>query len=145
MDNYTLEGQLHEAIYAGDLVAVRKLIAHGANPQAADHHGLTALHCAVNANAVVIAGFLIEQGSDINARNEKMDMTPLHLAAFYGIAPIAALLISHGARTDIRDEAGDTALKIARNMGHQQIVALLEQAQTTPHATPALHPAYSIA
>ncbi len=143
MDNYTLEGRLREAIYIGDLAGVQKLIGQGADIHAKDQHGLTPLHSAVTGNALAIAGLLIEQGADINARNEKMDMTPLHLAAFNGAVQMVALLLSHKVRTDIANDAGETAQQIARNMGHGEIAVMLEPAAAISPAT--AYPAYCIA
>ena len=68
---------------------------------------------------------LIAQGAEVNARDDKLGMTPLHDAAFRGHKEIVELLIAHGAAVDARDEPGRTPLHCAAVRGHLDIIELL--------------------
>lgn len=129
MEPYILEDRLRQAIDHGDLEGVKSLIAKGVDINAKDKHGLTPLHWAVTCNTPEILVLLINSGCDINAHNEKMDMTPLCLAAHNGAVGIVSLLIEHGARTDITDAENDTPYEIACAMKHHKIIAMLENTQ----------------
>jgi ankyrin repeat protein len=54
-----------------------------------------------------------------------LQITPLHMAAFWGQKDIASLLISQGARIDTRDRDGRTPLDIARGQGDREMEKLL--------------------
>ena len=127
MEHYTLEDQLRVAIDRHSVADVVNLIGKGANLNAKDKHGLTPLHWAVNCNALQIAELLLVRGSDINAQNEAMDMTPLCLAAYNGSAAMVVLLLMHGADTEATDESGDTAYDTALSMENKDIASLLEE------------------
>jgi len=51
--------------------------------------------------------------------------TPLHLAAKQGHAPVARLLISHGADVNAKNRVADRPLHLATEGGHQHIAQLL--------------------
>lgn len=54
-----------------------------------------------------------------------MEETPLHLAAEYGSADVAALLLEHGADVDARNKLGVTPLQCAASRGDKNIASLL--------------------
>jgi uncharacterized protein len=61
---HTPESMLLEGAFAGDLNAVRKAIASGANVDVIDPYtGLAALHIAVGRNNYALARLLIEEGN----------------------------------------------------------------------------------
>lgn len=90
---------------------------------------------------------LRKAGADINARitdvttltgriartntmTDRQGQTVLHHAASLGRTPVVKYLLEHGARTDLKDDAGKTALDAARGEAgsqpvRQEIVALL--------------------
>jgi|GEM_PF-2129917 len=68
---------------------------------------------------------LIAQGAEVNARDDKLGMTPLHGAAFRGHKEIAELLIAHGAAVDAGDKGGRRPLHWAAQNGHRDMVELL--------------------
>ena len=138
MGPYVLEDQLRLAIDRNDLQEVTFLISKGADINAKDKHGLTPLHWAVNSNMPVMAELLISCGCELDARNETMDMTPLCLAAYNGSATMAALLLSHGARTDIADAGGDTPHDVALSMEHKGVAALLAAATRIAAGKPSM-------
>lgn len=70
---------------------VRALIAKGADPNAADHDGGTALHWAVAGGSFEVVRLLLEAGAD-PVRADKDGMTPLALARLKKRESIADLL-----------------------------------------------------
>ena len=53
--------------------------------------------------------------------------TPLRTACLRGKKEIVELLIANGADINVKDNAGKTALDIARQRGHTEIVELLQK------------------
>ncbi len=79
----------------------------------------------------------IERGVDVNAGEEKVrHWTALHAMAIEGDLARVQLLLRHGARADLQDSNGMTALDFARKKleelpsdpGRKEIVRLLEEA-----------------
>ena len=68
----------------------------------------------------------VDSGEDVN-EVEAAGNTPLHNAAFEGWLLGAELLLSLGARIDASNNAGDRAWHSARNMGHDDMMEMLEQ------------------
>jgi ankyrin repeat protein len=73
-----------------------------------------------------VARLLLENCADINART-KYHSTPLHLAARRGWAEVVHVLLQHGANVVLEDSGGRTALQVASNEGHNEIVKLLSE------------------
>jgi ankyrin repeat protein len=67
---------------------------------------------------------LIEEGADVNARDED-DFTPLHVAAEYGHTDVAALLIEWGADVNAQDDMGWTPLHKAAIWSRTEAAAVL--------------------
>jgi ankyrin repeat protein len=74
---------------------------------------------------------LLSRGVDVNAVNDK-GSTALMMAAFFGRTENARILVAKGANIRLRDNAGDTALDIARKEKSEDVVALLLAAAKTP-------------
>ena len=69
---------------------------------------------------------LLDLGSDVNAvASRRLGRTALHEGAALGHADVVQLLLARGARTEILDEQGQTALDLARAKGHEHIAVLL--------------------
>jgi len=70
---------------------------------------------------------LIEAGNlaDIDERDQDNHQTPLMIAAYRGDLEVAWLLVDAGADTAGSDRGGATALMMAQQRGHDDIVALL--------------------
>lgn len=118
---------LMTAAEAGDLAAATAAMAGGAEANAADEDGWTALHlAALNDRAAVVALLLAQSGIDANVRN-KWKSTPLMLAASRGHLEPLRLLAEHaGIDLDARaDYYGRTALIEAARNGHLELVTLL--------------------
>lgn len=68
---------------------------------------------------------LLDQGLDINQRNESEQRTPLHEAASGGYLEIATLLVDHGAKVNLLDRHDQTPLHVAAKNGHAGMVKYL--------------------
>ncbi|KAJ7383809.1 hypothetical protein OS493_025680 [Desmophyllum pertusum] len=86
----------------------------------------TPLHFAAWSGHLQIADVLIQNGSDVNARNI-LGQTPLHLAAENGHKHIAEVLIEHESDINARNILGKTPLHLAAENGHKQIAEVLIQ------------------
>ena len=95
---------LLEAVFDGNIEAVKQAIADGANVNAKD--GGTPLHHAAGHGHKEIAELLISKGADVNAKNND-EVTPLHWAADMGHKEIAEILITKGADVNAKIEGGD--------------------------------------
>ncbi|HRX37225.1 MAG TPA: ankyrin repeat domain-containing protein [Aestuariivirga sp.] len=67
---------------------------------------------------------LLDGGADVNSQDD-VGYRPLYYAAAYGYGAIAKLLLNHGAMDGVSSEFGTTALEIARENGHQEIVEMI--------------------
>ena len=113
---------IHSAARVRDVAAVRQALAAGVdvdvvNGRAANGDGgNTALWFAAQgpwANGVEVARVLIEAGADVNKRCEH-GRTALHMAAAWGHADVAQLLLENGADATIVDDEGMTPVDVAR-------------------------------
>ncbi|XP_076357640.1 transient receptor potential cation channel subfamily A member 1 homolog isoform X2 [Tachypleus tridentatus] len=96
----------------------------GANVNAKDKYGMTALHYAAMRGNELAARELLNC-SEINTEvYDKQEMTPLHFAAIYGNTEIANLLLDAGAEMEVFDEDLSTPLHKAAMEGHLAIVKL---------------------
>ena len=93
---------IHKAAEAGNIEAVKKHLAAGADVNAT-HGGWTPLHYSASAGHKEVAKLLIVEGSDVNAKNDINGGTPLDWATHpdnpNDTAEIAAFLRKHGGKT----------------------------------------------
>lgn len=106
-----LNKALFEAARHGDRAKVEALVSKGADVNAKNEYGSTALHATANRE---VAQFLIAHGADVNAQN-KTGFSPLHDMASSGKEDVAELLIAHGADVNAKDKYGDTPLYSVRS------------------------------
>jgi ankyrin repeat protein/erythromycin esterase-like protein len=95
---------------------VKLLIAKGAD--------VSSIHLAAYLGDVAKVMNFIEQGSDVNAKNQR-GLTPLHYAARRGHKEIVEVLLAHGADVDIGGNYNQTAAEFAMGNNHRKIVQLL--------------------
>ena len=100
--------ELHEAVEEGDIEAVKKALAAGADVNAKDEGWTSLAHAAANGHKE-IAELLIAEGADVNAKEEE-GWTPLFHASYDGHQEIVELLIGKGADVNAKDSEGSTAL-----------------------------------
>lgn len=83
------------------VISIAKLLLdHGANLEATNAKGRTALVAAVLKNNLTIARFLIDQGANIEAATARTGHTPLVAALSRGYLSVAASLLERGAKID---------------------------------------------
>lgn len=102
MQRYLNDKLLYE-VCDGRLARVQQLINQGAAPNVRDPENRAILHLTILDEREAMALWLIERGSDPNAKG-KYGGTPLHAAAFKGN------LISKRADIKIQDEDGTIAI-----------------------------------
>ena len=113
------------AAQAGNVEAVRVLVANGADPQIPTNEGTTPLMIAAGAGldedrverddyrkALEIVKILAGSGANVNAVGEN-GWTALHGAAYCGDDGVIQFLVEHGAKMDVMDKFGQTPLSIA--------------------------------
>ena len=89
---------INQAVFDGNIEAVKQHLAAGTDVNAKDDNGWTPLHFAVYYGHKEIVELLIAKGAEVNAK-DKNGWTPLHLAVDGGHTEIADLLRKHGGKT----------------------------------------------
>jgi ankyrin repeat protein len=89
---------INQAVFDGNIEAVKQHLAAGADVNAKDDNGWIPLHFAVYYGHKEIAELLIVEGADVNAKT-KDNTTPLDLAIEYNQTETADLLHKHGGKT----------------------------------------------
>ncbi len=118
---------LLRAAKAGDLDAMRALLAKGADVKLATRNGINPLMAAAGlgtkeedttgrhkteAEAIAAIQLCLDAGADINAADTR-GQTALHGAALKGYDQVVQFLADHGARIDVKDRRGFTPLDVA--------------------------------
>ena len=114
-------------------VAVKKLLKEGADVNAAQGDGMTALHWAALNGDAEIAQMLLYAGANVGAKTRLGGYTPLHLAAQVGNASVIAPLIAAGASVTAVTSTGATALMEAAHAGSTEAVRTLLENGADPN------------
>ena len=113
--------------------AVRLVLAHGGDVNAADSYGMTALHYAANQDNAEIAKLLLNNGANVNAVDKNND-GPLNRAIESNSLDIVKLLLTNGAQLDAPpNQNGMTPLDVAVVHGDEAIVVELLQHINNPN------------
>lgn len=118
---------LHRAVQAGDAGAVKAALLAGAETNARDAQGWTALMHAANQGHALLIEPLLSAGAQPDARAPD-GATALFIAALHGYSDIVAALLRAGADAAIPGPKGRTPLDMARSLNHSRILALTEVA-----------------
>ncbi|HET9222073.1 MAG TPA: ankyrin repeat domain-containing protein, partial [Roseiflexaceae bacterium] len=116
-----MNNSLIAAAERGDTAGVRQLLQDGANIDARDERGRTAVMAATHGNRVDTVAALIEAGADINIRDNRLD-NPFLYAGAEGLLDILKLTIAAKADTRLTNRFGGTALIPAAERGHVAVV-----------------------
>ena len=124
---------LVSAAEAGDVAAVRELLAGGVDVDAASVDGATALHWAAHRDLPGLVRLLIDFGADVSATN-RYGVQPIALAATNGSAVVLDQLLTAGADPNASMPGGETALMTAARAGPPDAVRVLLRAGANPNA-----------
>ena len=114
-----------DAAERGDVGAVRSLLRGGADANAAQSDGMTALHWAATHNHVEIARTLLYAGATVRATTRLGGYAPLHLAARSGNTELAEILLEAGADPNLYTTTGVTSMHFAAEADAGGVVAAL--------------------
>src|SRR5580765_6592143 len=106
-----------DAAMRGDRADVVAMIKQGADVNAPQGDGVTALHWAARHGDADMVTALVAAGANPRATTQFGSYTPLHLAAERGSAAIATALVAAGAPVDARTNTGATPLMFAAAAG----------------------------
>ncbi len=123
---------LIEAVKAGDIDAVRGLLAAGADVNSRDGEGSTLLMLAAHAGNLAMVSALLEAGAEVNASDER-GWTALMKAAYNadldrGFADVVQALIDAGANVEMPIGYGIRPLMLAAGYGETAVVETLLKA-----------------
>jgi ankyrin repeat protein len=119
---------LHFACFFGQPDAANLLIEKGASVDAVANNPtkLMPLHSAASARNLEGARLLLEHGAPVNARQQG-GWAPIHAAAQNGDRAMVELMLKHGADPKLSNDDEKTPAMVAREKGHAEIAALLEE------------------
>jgi ankyrin repeat protein len=119
------DAALRKAAQDGDMTAVKDLLAKGANVNARDDKGQTALLWVAPArDNPEMAQLLIDKGADVNAKDNEGE-TALMIAASQSNPGILAALIEAGAEVNAQSNSGRTALMAAAARANLEEIKIL--------------------
>ena len=113
-----------DAAKRADWDTVRTLLQQGADVDARQGDGSTALHWASYWDHPETAALLIRAGSEVNATND-LGVTPLWAACENGSAAMAETLLAAGADPNLALPFGETPLMTASRTGNADVVSRL--------------------
>ena len=118
------ESRLADAVMRQDATAARALLAAGADVNAPQNDGATALHWAVHWDDQELVERLLRAGAAVNATNE-LGVPPLWLACLNASPVVVEKLLAARADPNLALPSGETSLMTAVRTGNAQVVKLL--------------------
>jgi ankyrin repeat protein len=110
----------------GDRDSVRSLLREGADVNASQGDGMSALHWAASAGDAEMAAMLVHAGANVKSVTRIGHYTTLHLACKGGNAAVVEILLEAGADVNARTAPGGTTpLHLAAASGSAEAVRLL--------------------
>jgi uncharacterized protein len=117
-----------DAAMAKEVAKVRELLKSGADANASQGDGMTALHWAAMNGDVATTEMLLVAGASPRVTTRIGAFTPLHLASQAGREAAVPALVKGGAPVDARTATGATALMLAAAAGNAAIINTLSAA-----------------
>lgn len=114
------------ATYLNNLAFTNLLLDHGADPEAKDAKGNTALMGVCFKGYPKMAKLLLKRGADPNTQNPD-GSTALHFTVLFDQPGCAEVLVAHGADVHLKDNRGISPLEAAEANGKADFVALLKK------------------
>ena len=129
-DGYTA---LMKAAWRGREKTAKQLLEHGADVNAKNNDGRTALMVAASSALMSASSercektvkLLLEHGADVNAKNNDGRTALMEAVGWRIENNNAKLLLEHGADVNAKDNSGGTALMKAASAGHEKNATLL--------------------
>ena len=119
------ESSVADAAMQGGREAVRSLLKQGADVNAAQGDGMTALHWAARHGDVELARTLVYAGANLKATTRLGGLTPLLMASQIGDGAVIEVLLKAGADAKTATTNGTTPLMFAAASGRVEAVKLL--------------------
>lgn len=113
------------AAIQGNLDKVKTLIKNGANIDAIDNRGVTALIGASTSGKLEVVKYLITQGANINVTLKNNGINALMMASAGGHLEVVKFLVANGANINAKTNDGGTALMMASAYGHIEVMNYL--------------------
>ena len=123
-----------DAAMARNVASVRALLKQGADVNAAQGDGMTALHWAANHGDADLTKMLIYAGANLRAATRLNGYTPLFLASREGHHAVVQALLEASADAKVVSSTGSTSLMLAAASGNVPTVKLLIDAGADVHA-----------
>jgi ankyrin repeat protein len=121
-----------EAAMNGDREGLRSLLKQGADVNAVQGDGVTALHWAASRGDAEMTGMLVVAGANLRAATRFGGYMPLHVAAERGAAGVVQALLKAGADANTPTGRGTTALMLAASAGDTATLTALLDAGAKP-------------
>ncbi len=123
---------LADAAEAGDMATVRSLLDSGADVNAAQRNGSTALHWAIYRDDAETVDLLIDRGADVTVKTRE-GISPLFMASLYGNAVIIESLLDAGADANEAGPNTETQVMLAARNGNPDAIRTLIDAGADPN------------
>ena len=107
-----------DAAMRGDVDAVRQLLREGADVNAAQGDGMSALHWAAEHGDPELTEMLLYAGATIDVVTRIGEYTPLHIASRNGVSEVVSVLLAAGADANRLRSAGDRRAGLDRHLHH---------------------------
>ncbi|HZO75847.1 MAG TPA: ankyrin repeat domain-containing protein [Ktedonobacteraceae bacterium] len=128
INTYSHDGwtPLHLASFFGHKEVAQLLLQRGADVAARSRNatGNLPLHAALAGRRFDVAQLLVMHGSNVNIQDQ-YQWTALHHAAYSGNLTMVELLLTNGAKLDVKNNKGQTPLQIARERHHSDVAKRL--------------------
>ena len=115
------EGVLHAAAMIESMSLMTALIEAGAEKDLANNDGETPLHWAAMTGTFLAVKALADAGADLDVQDVRLANTALHSAVSHDDIVMIHYLLSKSVRTDLRNNAGLTALELAKVRGRASV------------------------
>ena len=126
-DPDALNKSLYSAVANNNKELVKKLLSDGADINYISKSGTGLLHIAFG--NLELSRLLLDMGINVNQKN-KRGSTPLHYTVAYNSTakeglPSAKIYLSYGAKTNIRDNDGETVIELSKRLRNKELLQLI--------------------